>query len=189
MPHILYSAASEFAVSALWWPVSRNGSISNAHSGSIPQSRPPSANPPSPSKREPNEVYSSAATSAYFTVTPSRITETMSEPPICSIYRFTMTSQYFSSSSMVKQILPLCSQAMSVEPLPPKQKRNSPSRHSTSRCVLSECDSMYDKHRLGGSDRYERRNHEPEYQLPHARTGARNHVDVCRTTSAAKDEP
>ena len=36
------------------------------------------------------------------------------------MYRLTITSQNFSSSSMVKQDRSDCSQAMSVEPLPPK---------------------------------------------------------------------
>ena len=64
-------------------------------------------------------VSSIPTKSSYRYVSPSRITYTFSVVPTCSIYLFTMTSQYFSSSSDVQQILFVCSQAISVLPLPP----------------------------------------------------------------------
>ena len=60
------------------------------------------------------------ATSVKGSTFPSRKTLTFSSVPTCSMYLRTMTSQNFSSSSMVQQMRSVCSQAMSVEPEPPK---------------------------------------------------------------------
>ena len=56
-------------------------------------------------------------------VFPSRTTDTFSAEPTCSIYLFTITSQNFSSSSIVWQIRFVCSQAISVLPEPPNGSR------------------------------------------------------------------
>ena len=47
------------------------------------------------------------------------MTETFSLEPTCSMYRLTMTSQNFSPSSIMWQIRPVYSQAISVLPEPP----------------------------------------------------------------------
>lgn len=102
-----------------------NGSISEAHTGVIPASSPPKGNPPEPSNRLPRVkglfVMGRYLAILVFLAVPQNA-DLLIRAGLLNVPLHDDIAE-FSSSSMVQQMRSVCSQAMSVEPEPPKGSR------------------------------------------------------------------